>query len=184
MTYLECAPQEINPLLMPLKTPCILGIDPGTRMTGYGLIAFQDHSYFPLDYGCIRPPATFKLSERYLVIFDSIEELIERYHPAALVVETQYVNKNPNSALKLGMARGTVIIAAKRKGIPVFEYAPTEAKRAVAGNGRASKWQVQNMVKHLLKLSHLPQPEDAADALALALCHAHATSRKQEAKEI
>lgn len=182
MTYSECAPQEINPLH---KTHLIiLGVDPGTRITGYGLIAMQDRSYFPLDYGCIRPPADFKLSERYLVIFDSIEELIERYRPAALVVETQYVHKNINSALKLGMARGTAIIAAKRKKIPVFEYAPAEAKRAVAGNGRASKLQVQNMVKHLLKLSSLPQPEDAADALALALCHAHATSQTQKEKEI
>lgn len=171
---------------MPLneESLIILGIDPGTRITGYGVIAIKDRLYIPLDYGCIRPPADFKLSERYLVIFDGVEELIERYHPTALVVETQYVDKNVNSALKLGMARGTVIIAAKRNGVSIFEYAPTEAKKAVVGSGRASKVQVQGMVKHLLNLPAIPQPEDAADALALALCHAHSSTQAQKKKEI
>lgn len=162
----------------------ILGIDPGTRVTGYGLIGIEDRLYLPIDYGCIRPPPDFKLSDRYLILFDSIEELIGKYQPSALVVETQYVNKNVNSALKLGMARGMAILAAKRKGLSVFQYAPTEAKRAVVGSGKASKLQVQGMVKHLLKLPVIPQPEDAADALALALCHAHATSQTQKEKEI
>lgn len=150
----------------------ILGVDPGTRITGYGLISVRENHYAPLDYGCIRPPPDYKLSERYLVIFDGIEALIERHQPCALVVETQYVHKNVQSALKLGMARGVVMVAAKRRGLPVFEYAPSEAKRSVVGNGRASKAQVQAMVQRLLKLSSLPHPEDAADALALAICHA------------
>lgn len=154
----------------------ILGIDPGTRVSGYGVISIQKHRYIPLDYGCIRPPPRFKLSERYLVIFESVEELIEKYQPTALVVEMQFVQKNVQSALKLGMARGAVLIAAKRKGLPVFEYAPTVAKRAVVGNGRASKFQVQGMVQQILRLASPPQPEDAADALALAICHAQVAS--------
>lgn len=151
----------------------IIGIDPGTKVTGYGVIKLVESSYRALDYGCIKPPASLKLTDRYLIIYNAIEELLEKYAPESLVVETQYVQKNIQSAIKLGMARGIAIIAAKRKGVSVFEYAPTKAKLAVTGNGRSSKIQVQSMVQKLLNLAELPQPEDAADALSLAICHAH-----------
>lgn len=150
----------------------IIGIDPGTRITGYGIIEVHGTNYRTVDYGCIRPPPTLKLSDRYLILFDAIEVLLKKHSPHALAVETQYVGKNAQSAIKLGMARGAAIIAAKRQGLSVFEYAPTKAKQAVVGNGRASKEQVQGMMKLLLRLAELPTPEDAADALALALCHA------------
>ena len=162
----------------------ILGVDPGTRVSGYGLIRIQNQNFIPIDYGCIRPPSRFKLSERYLVIFDSIEELIEKYQPSVLVVEMQFMHKNVQSALKLGMARGVVMIAAKKKGLPVFEYAPTVAKRSVVGNGRASKFQVQGMVQRILKLASPPHPEDAADALALAICHAQVAPHLQANNEV
>lgn len=150
----------------------IIGIDPGTRITGYGVIEVQGTTYRTIDYGCIRPPPTLKLSDRYFILFNAIEELLIKYRPHALAVETQYVEKNVQSAIKLGMARGAAIIAAKRQGLSVFEYAPTKAKLAVVGNGKASKGQVQGMVKLLLSLKEIPTPEDAADALALAICHA------------
>jgi crossover junction endodeoxyribonuclease RuvC len=150
----------------------ILGIDPGTQVTGYGIIKCEQGVMYPIDYGCVRPPPSLKLTDRYLIIFEGVEELLERHRPQALIVETQFVQKNAQSAIKLGMARGIIIIAAKRKGIPVFEYAPTKAKNAVVGNGRASKQQVQGMIKLLLNLNSIPTPEDAADALALAICHA------------
>jgi crossover junction endodeoxyribonuclease RuvC len=150
----------------------IIGIDPGTRITGYGIIEVHGTTYRTVDCGCVRPPPTLKLSERYLILFNAIEELLIKYCPHALAVETQYVEKNVQSAIKLGMARGAAIIAAKRQGLPVFEYAPTKAKLAVAGSGKASKEQVQGMVKLLLSLKEVPTPEDAADALALAICHA------------
>lgn len=162
----------------------ILGIDPGTKISGYGIISIQDHTFIPIDYGCIRPPPRFKLSERYLVIYDSIEELIKKYQPTVLVVEMQFMYKNAQSALKLGMARGAVLIAAKKNGLPIFEYAPTVAKRAVVGNGRASKYQVQGMVQQILKLATPPHPEDAADALALAICHAQAAPHMQAKREV
>jgi crossover junction endodeoxyribonuclease RuvC len=162
----------------------ILGVDPGTQVSGYGLISIQDRDFVPIDYGCIRPPPRFKLSERYLVIYDSIEELIEKYQPSALVVEMQFMYKNAQSALKLGMARGAVMLAGKKKGLPIFEYAPTVAKRAVVGTGRASKYQVQGMVQQILKLASPPQPEDAADALALAICHAQAAAHVQAKREV
>lgn len=150
----------------------IIGIDPGTLCTGYGVISTGGSTYEVLDFGCIRPPSSFKLSDRYLIIFESVESLLDKYRPEALVVETQYVHKNVQSAIKLGMARGIVIVAAKKRGIKVYQYAPSEAKLAVVGKGNASKQQVQHMVKCLLNLDAIPEPEDAADALALALCYA------------
>lgn len=155
------------------KKTVILGIDPGTIVTGYGVIRETDRYWEPLDFGCIRPPLKLKPQEKYLAIFEGIDHLLEKYQPEAVSVETQFVYKNVQSALKLGMARGAVMIAAARRGIEVFEYAPTKAKLAVVGNGGASKFQVQKMVQMQLKLSQMPEPADAADALALALCHAH-----------
>ena len=148
----------------------ILGVDPGTRVTGYGII---DQAGRPLDFGCIRPPPTLPLQMRYKIILEGIEALIARYHPTAVAVESQFVLKNPQSAIKLGMAKGMVLLAAARADIPVYEYAPKKAKLAVVGRGGASKSQVQKMIQALLRLPQLPEPEDAADALALAICCAH-----------
>lgn len=148
----------------------ILGIDPGTRITGYGVI---DGDQQPLDFGCIKPPPKLPLAERYKILFDGVEALIERFEPVAIAVETQFVLKNVQSAIKLGMAKGMVYLAAARKSIPVYEFAPKQAKLAVVGHGGASKLQVQKMIQALLRLPKLPEPEDAADALALAICCAH-----------
>lgn len=155
------------------KPLIILGIDPGTCITGYGIISYSNTSQTALGYGCIRPPSKSAAPEKYLIIFEAIESLIETYKPDVLSVETQFVCKNAQSAIKLGMARGMAILAASRKNIPIFEYAPRKAKLAVVGHGSASKQQVQKMIQLLLSLSSPPEPEDAADALALALCHAH-----------
>lgn len=163
----------------------ILGIDPGTKVTGYGIIVVENGHCKVLDYGCIKPPASLKLTDRYLILFNGVNQLIEMHHPDVLSVETQYVYKNIQSAIKLGMARGVVLIAAKKSGVSVVEYAPTQAKKAVVGNGRASKKQVQGMIQRLLGLQMPPEPEDAADALALAMCHAHSLrSRKLFGTEI
>lgn len=148
----------------------ILGIDPGTRITGYGVLRAPSE---PIDFGCIRPPPSLSLEQRYKIIFEGVEALIERHAPTAIAVESQFVMKNAQSAIKLGMAKGMVFLAAARKNIPVYEYAPKKAKLAVVGKGQASKFQVQRMIQMLLKLPNLPQPEDAADALALAICCAH-----------
>ncbi|MBS0646826.1 MAG: crossover junction endodeoxyribonuclease RuvC [Verrucomicrobia bacterium] len=156
-----------------VKKPCvILGVDPGTLVTGYGLIRLGQH-WEVLDYGCVRPPAKQDLAVRYRIIFESISALMKKFQPVACSIETQFVGKNVQSAIKLGMARGVIVLAASLQQIPVFEYAPTKAKRAVMGRGHASKLQVQKMIQHLLGLSLLPEPEDAADALALAICHGH-----------
>jgi len=161
-----------------MKNQIILGIDPGTIVTGYGVIRFSNGKCEAIDFGAIHPPRTLNSAERYLVIFDAITHLIEKFKPDAVAVETQFVYKNVQSALKLGMARGTAMIAAARHGIDVFEYAPTKVKLAVVGRGFASKHQMQHMVQMQLRLSRLPEPHDAADALALAICHAYYKDKK------
>ena len=110
---------------------------------------------------------------RYKIIFEGIEALIARYRPTAVAVESQFVLKNPQSAIKLGMAKGMVYLAAARKSVALYEFAPKQAKLAVVGHGGASKFQVQKMIQALLRLPQPPEPEDAADALALAICCAH-----------
>ena len=162
----------------------ILGIDPGTIITGYGLIRVDGSRHEVLDYGCVKPPPKNKLSQRYLIIYQSLEALINQYSPDAVSVETQYVGKNPQSAIKLGMARGVIILLATLKKIPVFEYTPSKVKSAVVGRGQASKEQVQGMVQMLLSLEEPPEPEDAADALALAICHANNRSSPTAAKSV
>jgi len=168
---------------VPFVSSIILGIDPGSAVTGYGVIAIQSHGFTPIDYGCIRPPRANKLSERFVVIYDSIGELIEIHNPDAVVVEMQFFYKNAQSALTLGMAKGAVMIASKKKGVPVFHYSPPVAKKAVTGTGRASKYQVQRMVQQRLNLAALP-PADSADALALAICHAQAAEHVKARKEV
>ncbi len=154
-------------------THIILGIDPGTKVTGYGILKVQNTLYQALDFGCIRPPNNLELSKRYYIIFDSIEKLIQKYKPTAIAVETQFVNKNIQSVMKLGMARGCAILAAEKNSTPIFEYAPRSAKLSVVGKGSASKEQVAKMLKMLLNLQVDKIPEDAADALSLAICHAN-----------
>lgn len=154
----------------------ILGVDPGTCITGYGIINYSPHKQQIIDFGCIKPPSKKLLSQRYLIIFNGLSALMDQHKPHAVSIETQFVSKNPQSAIKLGMARGMAVLAATQRGIPVYEYAPKRAKQAVVGQGSASKQQVQKMMQILFNLALPPEPEDAADALALALCHGHTLS--------
>ena len=154
------------------NTVTILGLDPGTRITGYGLIEISGHTLQALDYGCIRPPATLPLNERYLILFESLENILIKHSIDAVAIENQFVSRNAQSALKLAVAKGVLALATTKKKIPLFEYTPKKAKLAVVGNGGASKEQVQKMVQSLLSLKELPK-EDASDALALAICHSH-----------
>lgn len=150
----------------------ILGIDPGTHKTGFGVLKGK----IPLEYGCIMPQKSLPLEKKYLEIFEAVCFLIQKYKPQALSVETQFVHKNSQSAIKLGMARGAVIIAAAKFDVPVFEYAPKKIKLAATGHGGASKHQVAAMLQMMLGLKDPIVPEDASDALAIALCHHHAAN--------
>lgn len=149
----------------------ILGIDPGSRKTGFGLIEITGGRANYVTSGVIRVPDT-SLAERLKVIFDSVTQLTGQYVPDQLAIEEVFMGKNASSALKLGQARGAAITAAAVAGVPVFEYATRTVKQSVVGQGGADKIQVQHMVKALLRLPATPQ-EDAADALAVALCHAN-----------
>lgn len=149
----------------------ILGIDPGSRITGYGVIKKVGRTHTYLGSGCIRTPDG-ELPPRLKCVYDGVSELIRQFQPDEFAIERVFMAKNADSALKLGQARGVAIVAATNAELPVCEYSPTEIKKAVVGTGGADKSQVQHMVKHILKLPAVPQA-DAADALAIALCHSH-----------
>jgi crossover junction endodeoxyribonuclease RuvC len=149
----------------------ILGIDPGSRITGYGFVRYRANRFEYLGSGCVRLPDG-GLPERLDLIFKAVSQLIEQFAPDQFAIEEVFVAKNAGSALKLGQARGAAIVAATSAGIPVYEYSARKVKQAVVGKGGADKSQVQHMVKHILKLPGMPQA-DAADALAIAICHAN-----------
>lgn len=151
----------------------VLGIDPGTAATGYGIIERNGSKLRVIDYGCLETLSTQKLPERLLEIHRAVCELIETHHPAHVGVERLFFNRNVQTAFAVGQARGVVLLAAAQHGLPVSEYGPHEVKLAVTGYGRAAKDQVQRMVQAILGLSVLPRPDDAADALAVAICAAH-----------
>ena len=148
----------------------VLGIDPGTGRTGYGLVEREGTRLQAIDYGCIETPAGMALSERLLEIHSALENLIEAHEPTYLSVERLFFNRNVQTAFAVGQARGVVLLTAAMHGIPVYEYTPNEVKIAVTGYGRAAKDQVQRMVQVVLGLPEIPRPDDTADALAIAIC--------------
>lgn len=149
-----------------------MGVDPGTRSTGYALLRLTGSLYTALEYGAIRPAENALLSMRYTELFREISLILDAFCPHVVAVESQFVQKNIQSALKLGRAQAMILLAATLKGIPIFEYPPLSVKQAVVGKGLADKEQVRRMTKTLLKLPSLPS-HDAADALAIAICHGH-----------
>lgn len=160
----------------------VLGIDPGTLTSGYGIVAEEDRKLFHVASGGISPSAKQPFPKRLKKIYDELTKVIDQYRPHVIVVEDLFVSKNIKSALKLGHSRGIALLAAVNMGLPVYEYSPLEVKQAVVGNGKAEKKQVQLMVKTLLDLPKIPYPADAADALAAAICHIHASRLKEMLK--
>ncbi len=149
----------------------ILGIDPGSRITGYGVIDMEGSRAVHVASGCIQVRDE-ALPARLKTIFEGVTALIQDYRPNEMAVEIVFMNRNADSALKLGQARGAALVAGVNQKLPVFEFTPAQIKQAIVGRGNAGKAQVQYMVKALLVLAHTPS-SDAADALAVALCHAH-----------
>ena len=165
-----------RPLRSIVSSPRVMGVDPGSDTTGYGVIESDGRRYKLIEYAGIRAPSRLCFAERLLVISKKLEEVIRRLTPQACAVEETFYAVNVKSALKLGQVRGVVLLAAARAGVEVFEYSPLEIKSALVGYGRAEKEQVQEMVRVLLKLKESPQPLDASDALAVAICHANTAS--------
>lgn len=151
----------------------VLGVDPGTLATGYGLIENQDGRVRVLASGCIRNDGRISMPLRLKRIFDGLSEVIARHNPDEFAIETAFYGKNAQSALKLGHARGVAMLAAVSREIPTQEYSPREVKKAIVGNGTASKEQVEYMVRVLLGLKKSPAQYDITDALAVAICHVH-----------
>ncbi len=154
-------------------SPVVLGIDPGTAIMGYGVVREWHGQAQALDYGVIRTPAHQELPQRLVTIYAALNDLLDRHQPDAVAVEEVFFSKNARTALSVGHARGVVLLAVAQRGIPLFHYKPTQVKQAVTGYGGADKRQVQEMVRMLLGLDAIPRPDDAADALAIALCHLH-----------
>jgi crossover junction endodeoxyribonuclease RuvC len=149
----------------------VLGVDPGTVATGYGVVAAEGSRYRCLAQGDVRSPSRWPMPDRLRAIHEAIANLIQGHRPDALVVEDAYVSRNPQTALKLGQARGVILLAGSQAGLPVVSYTAAHVKQAVVGYGRAEKDQVAFMIARLLNLPEPPASEHAADALGLAFCH-------------
>ena len=157
---------------MPAEPELVLGIDPGTAVTGYGVVARSDRGRVELvECGVIRTSSSDALADRLRAIHEGVAELIEFHGPAAVSVEDVYHGRNARTALVLGHTRGVILLAAALRDVPLFEYTAVEIKKAVSGTGRATKDQVAFMVQQQLRLKEQPTPSDAADGVAAALCH-------------
>jgi crossover junction endodeoxyribonuclease RuvC len=151
----------------------IMGVDPGFAITGYGIVQYSGNKFKVIDYGAITTEAGLPLSTRLAQTFDKLEILIAQYRPDGIAIEELFFNKNVKTALNVGHGRGVALLAAARSGADVYEYTPLQVKQAVVGYGRAEKKQMQEMVRIILNLPAVPKPDDVADALAIAICHAH-----------
>jgi len=151
-----------------------LGIDPGLSVTGYGLVEKRGEGLTLVEYGVITPGAELPPAQRLKVICGELEEIIVRHRPTDVAVERLFFSRNARTALAVGEARGVALLTAAKKDLPVYEYTPLEVKESLVGYGRATKGQVQELVKVVLGLDFLPKPDDAADALAVAICHLYA----------
>ncbi len=151
----------------------ILGIDPGFAIVGVGIIEYKGNKFRVLDYYAITTKAHTPIEDRLQAIYDGINTAIEKYKPDFMAVEELFFNNNAKTAIQVGQARGVILLSAVNNKVPIFEYTPLQVKQAVAGYGRAEKTQIQQMVRAILSLSEIPKPDDVADALAIAICHAH-----------
>lgn len=156
-----------------------IGIDPGTATTGFAVLEEKNKSLFLLDYGCINTPKNIEMPERLKVISDKLKQVIKKYKPDNIAVEDLFFCSNAKTAIKVGQARGVILLTAAQNKIKVFEYTPLQIKLALTGYGRADKKQIQYMVKSILKCKDIPKPDDAADAIAIAICHLNSYKLKE-----
>ncbi len=151
----------------------VIGIDPGLARVGYGVIGITSRKPSPICYGCVESGKDLRTAERLLHIYTEISSLFDRYPPGQIAVEKLFFTKNITSAMNVSEARGVILLLAEQRKIPVTEYTPNQVKQAITGSGRADKRQMQDMIMRLLRLPEIPRPDDAADALSIALCHIH-----------
>ncbi|KAF5048376.1 crossover junction endodeoxyribonuclease RuvC [Sedimentibacter saalensis] len=151
----------------------IFGIDPGLAISGYGIVNYAGNKFEIIEYGAVITSSFDEYPKRLKIIYDRYTELFEMYKPEAVAVEELFYNKNTKTAMAIAQSRGVHLLAAANKNIPLYEYTPLQIKQGTVGYGRAQKKQVQEMVRLILKLEQVPKPDDAADGLAAAICHAH-----------
>ena len=163
----------------------ILGIDPGYAIVGFGVVSYHGAEFVPLEYGAITTEAGTRFAARLNAIYDDLDFLCSRFRPDCIAIERLYFNSNQKTAIDVAQARGVIVLCAEKHGIPMFEYTPLQVKMAVVGYGRAEKRQVMDMTRRILHLAQIPKPDDAADALALAICHGpSATGVQVQQREI
>lgn len=162
----------------------ILGIDPGIAIVGFGFIDKVGSRLVPVQYGSIKTEAYTDPGLRLKQVYEATGELLDKYKPDAVAFEKLFFNRNVTTAFSVGQARGVMILASVQRGLPIAEYTPLQVKQAVVGYGKAEKKQVQEMVRMFLKLSAVPKPDDVADALAVAICHAHSSSLQAKLNEV
>lgn len=160
-----------------------LGIDPGTATLGWGLVDEQGGRLSQVDHGALKTPAGMPPAQRLQVLYEGIVDLLRQYQPDEAAIEELFFGKNVNTALSVGQARGVVLLALAQVDLPIYEYKPLAVKQAVAGYGGADKRQMQEMVRMTLNLASIPRPDDAADALAVAICHAYTAPMLRRIKE-
>ena len=151
----------------------ILGIDPGYAIVGFGVLEYKNNHFSVIDYGAITTDARTPFNRRLEYIYDELTVLLEKYRPDAMSIEKLFYNSNAKTVIDVSQARGVIMLAAQKCGVPAFEYTPLQVKQSVVGYGRAEKKQVQEMIKRILFLEKVPKPDDTADALAMAICHGH-----------
>ena len=151
----------------------ILGIDPGFAIVGVGVIEYKGNKFRTIDYYAITTKVGLALEERLKTIYDGVCEVIDKYKPDYMAIEELFFNNNAKTAIQVGQARGVILLASVNHNVEIFEYTPLQVKQSVAGYGRADKVQIQQMTKAILSLPEVPKPDDVADALAIAICHAH-----------
>lgn len=151
----------------------ILGIDPGYAIVGYGVIEYVNNHFTVIDYGAITTPAGMDFNRRLEIIHDELEMIIMKHKPECMAIEKLFYNTNAKTVIDVAQARGVILYTAQKHGLQVSEYTPLQVKQSVVGYGRAEKKQVQEMMRIMLKLEKVPKPDDTADALAMAICHAH-----------
>lgn len=158
-----------------MKIIRILGIDPGYATIGYGIVEYDNFRFKTIAYGAITTSPDKSFTERLYDIYEDVSTLIKNYKPDSLSIEKLFFNTNTKTAIDVAQARGIILLAARMSNIDIFEYTPLQVKQSITGYGRAEKHQVMEMVKNLLQLNSVPKPDDTADALALAICHGHAS---------
>lgn len=151
----------------------ILGIDPGYAIVGYGVLDYRSNHFGIVDFGAITTSAGMDFGRRLEIIYDEMQVLIKKTKPEAMAIEKLFYNTNAKTVIDVGQARGVLLLAAQKNHLPVYEYTPLQVKQSVVGYGRAEKKQVQEMTRIMLHLDKVPKPDDTADALAMAICHAH-----------